>query len=280
MMIGLGATPAPGDQCVDMSSYTAVPCSSPPSPGNLLCFDPGSGQHGMCSNMPTGTPLPILTLADVMQQCTGPNCQVIGAVPPGQYGCDPLIMAGGFACQSSNGIDYWTKNTIQNGVLYTPNGTYAAPSANQYGLTPTQVSYLVGQGIIQQPTSMNAPITAVPGATPPATGPGASAAVQAAFAQAGQGSVNNLPPATNLLPSVPMTPAPTLPTTIALGTGTPTPAPPSSGPQAYAPTVAPSTSGVATGAPAATTTTDLIPGVPNTYLFIGIGAVLLLAVMK
>jgi hypothetical protein len=230
--------------------------------------------------MPTGTPLPILTLADVMQLCTDQNCQVIGAAPPGKTGCDPLIMAAGFACQTTNGINYWTKNTIQNGVLYTPQGTYAAPSANQYGLTPTQVSYLVGQGIIQQPTSMNAPITAVPGATPPATGPGASAAVQAAFAQAGQGSVNALPPASNPLPVVAMTPATTLPTTVALGTGTPTPAPPTSGPQAYSPIVASSSSGVGTGAAASTTTTDLIPGVPNTYLFIGIGAVLLLAVMK
>ena len=279
MMIGLGATPAPGDQCVDMSSYTAVPCSSPPSPGNLLCFDPASGQHGTCGNMPTGTPLPILTLADVMQLCTDANCQVIGAAPPGQVGCDPLIQAAGFACQSTNGINYWTKNTIQNGVLYTPNGTYAAPSANQYGLSPTQVSYLVGQGIIQQPTSMNAPITAVPGATPPATGPGASAAVQAAFAQAGQGSVNQLPIATNVLPSVAMTPATTLPTTVALGTGTPTPAAPNGGPQSYAPASATSNTGAGTSS-SSTTTTDLIPGVPNTYLFIGIGAVLLLAVMK
>ena len=284
MMIGLsGGLGNPGDVCLDLMTGSPAPCD--PSNQNLLCASSSQGgQSGPCSVFgESGYQVPILTLGDMLQRCNTPQCQIISAVPPGAQACDPLVMAAGYQCQTVGGgkINVWSKNTIVGGKLYTSDqGVINAPSANQYGLNPQQVSYLIQAGIVNPVSSMNQPLIQTANPSVPTSGPGAPQSVIASYIQAGVPTAAALPYAPNALPSIPMVPAGSqTPTTIALGTGTPP-----SGANPVAPGTIPGSNTAANG-PAAyasqpATTGDLLPGIPNNYLYIGGAALLLLLVMK
>ena len=208
MMIGLsGGLGDPGDICLDLATYQAAPCSG--NGATLLCTasDQG-GQHGQCGQMPGGFPVPILTLGDVLQRCSTPQCQVISAVAPGSQACDPLIRAAGYDCQTVGGglINVWSKAAIVNGQLYTSQGIVPAPSANQYGLTPAQTSYLIQNGIIAPVISMNQTILPNADAQAPTSGPGAPNAVLAQYVQSNIPQAAALPPPTTVIPASPMQP--------------------------------------------------------------------------
>ena len=276
MMIGLGTLvdQRPGDMCVDMSTQQEVPCD--PSNDNILCLDPNSGQHGKCSQLyGTGVQVPVLTLGDLLQRCPTYGCQIASATPPTFPGggggltagtmCDPMIMAGGYACEASQGYGVYTR-TNQN----------PATSPNQLGLTPAQTSYLLQTGIINLgPTpTMNTPILSVYAPPIPTSGPAAPQQVLTSYVNSGVPQAAQLPatPAYNI-PAAPMTAAPTGPDTVSLGiqpgvVGGPNPPAgtiPGSNTAAGAP---------APAAPVTDTSGDILPGIPNNYLYIG-GAVLL-----
>jgi hypothetical protein len=193
-------------------------------------------------------------------------------------------MAAGYSCQGAGNIAGYVKQAgyggnLQNGQLYTSQGTIAAPSANQMGLTPQQTQYLMDAGIINPLSSMNEPVSVNPYATAPTTGPGAPQAVLTALQQ-NIPIAAQLPTYASMLPSVPMTPAATGPNTVSLGIP---PAPtitPAATVQPQAPTagtIPGSNTALAAATPAPT---DLISGIPNTYLYVGAGALLLLLVMS
>ena len=285
MMIGLsglGLTTGAqaGDQCLNMTTYQAEPCGN--NPDQDLCINPNNGQHGQCSSIPGGLQIPILTLGDILQRCSTPACQVASAVAPGSGTCDPLIRAAGYDCQSTGGIDYWTKAPIVNGQLYTSGqGIIPAPSANQYGLTPAQTSYLIQNGIINPVTSMNQTIIPVSNAQPPTSGPGAPQAVLTQYVQSGIPQAAALPPPVTILPNVPMTPGYSVPASnLALGTGTPIYSQlPINQPGGTIPGSNTAANGPAPQAPVAASAT-ILPGIPNNYLYIGAAALLALMVLK
>ena len=299
MMIGLSGSLAqaqPGDICLDISTLQTAPCSS--GDPNFLAFsDPSGGVKGPISQMgPTGALIPVLALADILQRCNTTNCQIASATPQtfATGGpCDPLVMAAGYSCQGSGNVAIYQKQTgtggnLQNGQLYTDQGTVTAPSANQYYLTPQQTQYLIANGIIAPVTNMNQPLNPALNPSPPSTGPGASAQVQWAFTTAGQPAANQLPVYSTTPTAAPMTPSPTGPLTVPLGI---TPAPSTTpaggmmpgggtaastgGPGSMAPT------GSGTGTSGSGTSGDLISGISNQTLLIGAAALIaLLAVMK
>lgn len=278
---GLGITVGPqsGDQCLNMSTYQVEPCVN--NAAQDLCFDPNSNQHGSCGSMPGAIQVPVLTLGDILQRCSTPQCQVVSAVPPGSQACDPLIRAAGYDCQTVGGglLNIWSKANLVNGQLYTSDqGVIPAPSANQYGLTPAQTSYLIQTGIIQPVTSMNQTILPIANAAPPTSGPGAPGAVIAQYISSGIPSAAALPPPTTILQAVPMTPGYSTPTTVALGTGTPiySQVPAGTIPGANTAAAGP---GAYASQPAASDG-NLLPGVPNNYLYIGAAALLALLVLK
>ena len=279
---GLGITVGPqsGDQCLNLSTYQAEPCTA--NANQDLCFDPGTNQHGPCSSMPGAVQVPVLTLGDILQRCSTAQCQVVSAVPPGSPSCDPLIRAAGYDCQNVGGglLDVWSKAAIVNGQLYTSGqGVIPAPSANQYGLTPAQTSYLIQSGIIQPVTSMNQTILPIANAAPPTSGPGAPNAVLAQFVGSDIANAGALPPPQTILQNVPMTPGYSTPSTLALGTGTPIYSQQQGGTIPGSNTAAAAAGGPAPAAPVSASS-DLLPGIPNNYLYIGGAALLLLLVMK
>lgn len=287
---GLGITVGPqaGDQCLNLSTYQVEPCTD--NAAQDLCYD--GGQHGPCSSMPGAVQVPVLTLGDILRRCSTPQCQVVSAVPPGTQPCDPLIRAAGYDCQNVGGglLDIWSKAAIVNGQLYTSDqGVIPAPSANQYGLTPAQTSYLIQNGIIAPVTSMNQTILPNTYATPPTSGPGAPNAVLAQYVTSGMTQAAALPPPTTIIPVSPLQPGYSSPAGYSGPAPTPQPmqivpgaVPTSSvpagtipgsntaaaGPAAYAPT------------PATDPNATILPGIPNNYLYIGGAALLLLMVMK
>lgn len=278
---GLGITVGPqsGDQCLNMSTYQVEPCTA--NSTQDLCFDPNSNQHGTCAQMPGAVQVPVLTLGDILQRCNTPQCQVVSAVPPGTQACDPLIRAAGYDCQTVGGglLDIWSKAAIVNGQLYTSDGegVIPAPSANQYGLTPAQTSYLIANGIIAPVSSMNQTILPNANAAPPTSGPGAPNAVLSQYVQSGIPNAAALPPPVTYLPAVPMTPGYSTPDTLALGTGS-TPA--YSTPGGTIPGSNTATNGPSAYAPVAAASTTILPGIPNNYLYIGGAALLALLLLK
>lgn len=280
MMIGLGSIQiSQTDQCLDYTTRMPIPCY--PKTDNMLCFDENMGQQGKCSQLPNGTPVPIVTLQEALAQCSGKQgaCEVITAAP-----CDPLFVAAGFQnCQNQGYITVysdWLKD-------YTGANQYDAPiTPKTLNLSPADVYYLMNNNLIAPIT--NSGQTLVPTYNPVSTGPSAPPPTVYSFSPQGTIQVNTTPanvpvaqptqipvntnPQGSLVPQA--IPGGTIPgsNTAIGGTATMTPtAAPSAGNSAVAPR-APTTDGT-------TDPTQLLAGIPNTYLYIG-GAVLALLLLK
>lgn len=278
MMIGLGSIQTSGsDYCLDYNTRQRIPCS--PRQDTMLCLDENSGIQGKCSQLPNGTPVPIVTLAEALAMCSGKplgTCQVITAAP-----CDPIFVAAGFqACQSQGMVTYYTQMLKD----YSGGNQYDAPiTPNTLALTTPDVYYLMNQGLINPIASSNSSITptynpVTPGVTytPPPT--------VYSFGQGGTTQITTAPPSGPLTTPVQnQVPAPQAPQTQQIpggtipgsntaigGTATMTPQTSSSG--------STSNSNVAPKAPDADPT-QILAGIPNTYLYIG-GAVLALLLLK
>jgi len=290
MMIGTGTgnlvQVQAGDTCLNFSTGQPEPCSSQDL--NLMCMQtPTGGSIGpTCASFtapyhdPTqATPIPILTLGDILQRCPNYGCQIAttwsnlpsstGGITAAANGCDPLIMAAGYACQASDGYAIYSR-TNQDPVV-TP---------NQLGLTPSQTSYLIQTGIIQPITSMNTPVTPVYAPPIPTSGPAAPQSVINSYISSGVPQAAALPTPTTYIPNTPETPAATGPNTVALGIQPGV----VGGMNPPAGTIPGSNTAAAMGpnpaAPTTDTSGDLLPGIPNNYLYIGGAALLLLLVMK
>ncbi len=154
MMIGLGSIQISGtDQCLDYNTRQRIPCS--PRQDNMLCLDENSGIQGKCSQLPNGTPVPIVSLAEALAMCSRKplgQCQVITAAP-----CDPIFVAAGFqACQSQGLVTYYTQMLKD----YSGANQYDAPiTPHTLALTTPDVYYLVNQGLINPISNSNSPIT-------------------------------------------------------------------------------------------------------------------------
>jgi hypothetical protein len=131
---------------------------------------------------------------------------------------------------------------------------------------------LVQTGIVQQPSSMNAPLVINPNAGAPTGGPGAPTTALLALQQSDPAGAA-LPPAVNPLPAIPYQPityGSTPANQLALGT-------PAGGTIPGSNTAA---NGPAAAAPTPPASSTILPGIPNNYLYIGAAALLLLVVMK
>ncbi len=293
MLRGLGTFPsayqiAPGDMCFNMNTYSPAPCSGDTS--DLLCLN--GGQQGKCSQLGSwATPVPILTLTEALKYCNNQvGCQVVNAAP-----CDPVFVAAGFQNCSQQGLVSWY--TLGQANLTGPN-QYNAPVTAETagGLTYQDAQWLAQQGIIAPVSSPTATIvptyntinpdanTAPPSST--AWGGSAGGSYSTTQTQAPLIPIEQMTPlpqptgvSTPLQPTQPIYIAPTSPTMMTPSGGAYSPVP--LAPIATQPgsNTAQTYSGQSL-APAPAASGDLIPGVPNTTLYLAGGAVLLLLLLK
>lgn len=283
MMIGLGAIQTSGtDMCLDYSTRQQIPCY--PRQDNMVCLDENSGQQGKCSQLPNGTPVPIVTLQEALAMCSGKplgSCQVITAAP-----CDPLWVAAGFQqCQQQGMVTYYTQMLKD----YSGSSQYDAPiTPKNLALSPSDVYYLMNNNLIAPITNSGAQITPTYN---PSTGYQASTPPPTVYSF-GQGGTTQITtaPQTGPLTQAPQTqqqqspvtqqqqiPGGTIPgSNTAIG-GTATMTPQTGAPSGS--TGGTSSSGNVMPKSPDADPTQLLAGIPNTYLYIG-GAVLALLLLK
>lgn len=284
---GLGDyTVKSSDSCLNLNTYQPASCSGPID--DLLCMD--QGFPGRCStqNPMTRRLIPIMTLQNALQYCNNQvGCQVISAAP-----CDPVFVAAGFQNCSQQGL--LSFYTLGQANLTGPNQYNAPVTANTAGgLTYQAAQWLAAQGLInpvssptQTITPTYAPISPTAISTPPPTSTGWAGSAGGSYGttiyqptyQPIAQPVYTPPP--TQAPTQAAQPAPNaqvLPVTAAPTTSQQAPAmmPGSNTAQTlngqYSPTAAPQS------APAGG---EMVPGLSNNTLYLAVGALALLMVLK